>query len=701
MSPAEACLTINGAIGKAADGNIIRVTTGTFTGSGTEVVLLNKSVSLLGGWNTSFTTQTGLTTLDGQLARNGIAFNGNGFTASIDHFRIYRARYNAILINDQTSLRTLTINESIITNTFGTGIWNSNGTLIITNSNISNNEGHANCGGGIHNIGNLTISNSTISKNTAVSGGGICHESGTLTLKSTTIAHNKVSELGGGIKAESGTVKLNNTIIGENTAATYAPDCRIYITVTNLGYNLIEDTTGCSFTPKTSDRTNIDPKLGTLVGTPGYVPLLPGSPAIDKGDPATCPASDQRGVTRPQGNACDMGAYEWFGHTISGNVGVAGALLKYYDSADLTVKTASNGNYSLQVSDGWSGKITPFKLGYAFTPASKNYPTPITSNLTNQNYTNIRTGYVISGNAGIAEARILYTGLSPNTTILTDQKGNYAFAVAFDWSGTVTPSKTGYRFSPENKSYTNLNSDQIEQNYALSPNIPNPLSPTGMTADSTPAYTWSKILGATHYQYELWAGNDLIYKKTILASKCATAICSDTPTNFLPIHVDSYQYQWHVQAMIDGVWKNFSPYKIFTIKPTPGHWLGKSFDFYVSNNRAVVHFSIYVYIYGCGSYRITHTNSIKIVDNHFEFTGTYYANGTFDSLTTAHGQFGLSDFYLPGCGYLTGGPFPWTADWEGRSQPALLQTQGFPVVIQQQIEPVLAPHPYIVERVSP
>ena len=62
--------------------------------------------------------------------------------------------------------------------------------------------------------------------------------------------------------------------------------------------------------------TNIittDPKLGTLGnygGSTQTIPLLAGSSAIDAGNDATCPATDQRGVGRPQGAHCDIGAYE-------------------------------------------------------------------------------------------------------------------------------------------------------------------------------------------------------------------------------------------------------------------------------------------------------------------------------------------------------------------------------------------------------
>ncbi|MGB8212716.1 MAG: choice-of-anchor Q domain-containing protein, partial [Anaerolineales bacterium] len=56
-----------------------------------------------------------------------------------------------------------------------------------------------------------------------------------------------------------------------------------------------------------------DPKLGPLADNSGptwTMALLPGSPAIDVGNDATCLATDQRGITRPQGVHCDIGAFE-------------------------------------------------------------------------------------------------------------------------------------------------------------------------------------------------------------------------------------------------------------------------------------------------------------------------------------------------------------------------------------------------------
>ncbi len=77
------------------------------------------------------------------------------------------------------------------------------------------------------------------------------------------------------------------------------------------GYNLSSDAT-CDFT-NTADLVNTDPLLGPLQdnGGPTFThELLTGSPAIDAGTNSGCPATDQRGFTRPVGASCDIGAYE-------------------------------------------------------------------------------------------------------------------------------------------------------------------------------------------------------------------------------------------------------------------------------------------------------------------------------------------------------------------------------------------------------
>jgi M6 family metalloprotease-like protein len=68
---------------------------------------------------------------------------------------------------------------------------------------------------------------------------------------------------------------------------------------------------------------------------------------------------------------------------------------------------------------------------------------------------------VIWGNAGVAGAKITYTGGSTTA----DAYGDYAFAVPSGWSGTITPSKSGYQFVPASQTYTNVTADVNNKNY--------------------------------------------------------------------------------------------------------------------------------------------------------------------------------------------------------------------------------------------
>ncbi|MEK7324904.1 MAG: choice-of-anchor Q domain-containing protein, partial [Chloroflexota bacterium] len=208
----------------------------------------------------------------------------------------------------------------------------SGGTLALTNVTISNNA--ASSGGGIYisGSGGLTMTNVTISTNTATGdGGGVTIASGgTGALTNVTITNNTADSNaddtgnGGGIRLSStvGVVTLKNTLIAgnvDNSPTTLNPDCSG--AMTSQGYNLLGNNTGCTFTPTTGDQVGtagspINPLLGPLQNNGGQTSthaLLTGSPAINAGANAACPATDQRGVSRPQGAACDIGAYEFDG----------------------------------------------------------------------------------------------------------------------------------------------------------------------------------------------------------------------------------------------------------------------------------------------------------------------------------------------------------------------------------------------------
>jgi hypothetical protein len=88
----------------------------------------------------------------------------------------------------------------------------------------------------------------------------------------------------------------------------------------------------------------------------------------------------------------------------------------------------------------------------------------ITSNQTGQNYTATAITYTISGNAGIAGATLSWTdGIAKTAT--ADVNGNYLITVSYNFTGAVTPSLVGYRFTPASKSYTNVLTNQTGQSY--------------------------------------------------------------------------------------------------------------------------------------------------------------------------------------------------------------------------------------------
>ncbi|HMB92338.1 MAG TPA: right-handed parallel beta-helix repeat-containing protein, partial [Rhodothermales bacterium] len=188
---------------------------------------------------------------------------------------------------------------------YGGGIWNG-GELTVRGSALFDNR--ASVGAGIYNesTGVLTMENSTLSKNRASSeagggdGGGLYNFNGVVTVESSTISGNIATSEGGGIFARFfGTLNLANTILERGTEGANIEGAG---PVTSLGYNLCDD--DCrGFLTVTGDQANTDPLLGDLTDNGGptetHLPLA-GSPAIDAGScQSGAITEDQRGQARP------------------------------------------------------------------------------------------------------------------------------------------------------------------------------------------------------------------------------------------------------------------------------------------------------------------------------------------------------------------------------------------------------------------
>jgi Zn-dependent metalloprotease len=291
------CASINGAIAKAASGDAIKVTTGTYVGISSSVVdIFNKNINLSGGWNSTFDMQTGATTLDGQNSRQVLRV-GNG-TVVIERFTIINGSYFPTFDSGGGGIEVSAF-----------------GNLTLNNSSVYSNK--ARNGGGIY-LGEyttLTLNNSTISGNQAsYYGGGIATPSSgfgpfpIINISYTTITNNTAWD-GGGITGL-GKRTINNSILAGNTTTNSHPDCGTGTLVSSTGYNIFGGSSTCeSIALQAGDVIGVDPRLDTLSAS-GYHALLLDSPAIDAANPNTCPSTDQRGIARPVGAGCDIGSYE-------------------------------------------------------------------------------------------------------------------------------------------------------------------------------------------------------------------------------------------------------------------------------------------------------------------------------------------------------------------------------------------------------
>jgi YD repeat-containing protein len=258
---------------------------------------------------------------------------------------------------------------------------NSYSRATVTNSTISGNSADSN-GGGIYNNGYLTVLNCLVNQNHAVIGAGIRNNDGngdTLAITNSTLYGNVATGAGGGIDGDatiidctisgnsaSGTnagggihgyngTKLSGTIVAGNTIrnSTTPSDIASSSLVsggTNSTYNLI-GTGGAGGLANGGTSHNILlnslstlglASLGNYGGPTETMALLPGSPAIDAGFGFTGITADQRDVSRPQGAAPDIGAFESQGFNVSVLAGNSQSVPFNTPFSDLAVHVTSN-----------------------------------------------------------------------------------------------------------------------------------------------------------------------------------------------------------------------------------------------------------------------------------------------------------------------------------------------------------------------
>lgn len=137
----------------------------------------------------------------------------------------------------------------------------------------------------------------------------------------------------------------------------------------------------------------------------------------------------------------------------------------------ITIVTDAQGHYTITVPTHWSGTLTPTMPDYTFSPVNLEFE-DVQEDADTQNFTATYTGtYLISGivldssNEALAAITINIDGLDQLANIQTDEEGRFSLKVPADWSGSLTPSDEQYSFEPKKLVFSNLQSDQDEQEF--------------------------------------------------------------------------------------------------------------------------------------------------------------------------------------------------------------------------------------------
>jgi uncharacterized repeat protein (TIGR01451 family) len=329
-------LTLAGSAGATLDGQqagtVLTVDTGT-TVSVSNLTITGGSDSAVGGIRNG-----------GSLTITNSTVSGNRVT--VPQFvsgvaGIFNSGGSVTLVNSTVSGNSATANIQFTVAIGGIANFNfsGSGSVTLVDSTVSGNSANSPslAYGGILSSAPASVAvltNSTVSGNSAnatggasafsIAAGGIANDGGNLSMTNVTLARNDATEPNGGFvppaggisNRDGGQLTLTNSLIAQQSDG---PNCLLLSTTDDAGYNL-DDGTSCGFGTANNSLSSTNPQLDPAGlqdngGQTQTIALQPGSPAIDKIPAAvngcgTTITTDQRGINRPQGTGCDIGAFE-------------------------------------------------------------------------------------------------------------------------------------------------------------------------------------------------------------------------------------------------------------------------------------------------------------------------------------------------------------------------------------------------------
>ena len=194
--------------------------------------------------------------------------------------------------------------------TFGGGMYNTSSSPTLTDVTFNGNHSSLSGGGMTNSVNAPTLTNVTFYNNSAATNGGAMSDTlSSPSMTNVTFSGNSAGTLGGGMynTSSSNPVIYDGIFWDDGTEIYVSGDSTL--TVTD---SIIQG--GCPTGGSCTNVIDSDPLLGLLQDNGGETETMalgPGSPAIDAGGVnSTCAADDQRGISRPQGSTCDIGAFE-------------------------------------------------------------------------------------------------------------------------------------------------------------------------------------------------------------------------------------------------------------------------------------------------------------------------------------------------------------------------------------------------------
>jgi hypothetical protein len=387
LSWTNAC-TLQTALNGATSGDEIWVAAGTYkptTGTDRAATFqLKNGVALYGGFAGTETARdqrhpvTNVTTLSGDLNGDDVGFTNNfenvyHVVAGADNSTLDGFTVTGGNANDQTGgcpgtrcgggMSNFFSNPTVTNVTFsgnsadygGGGMFNNYSNPTVTNVTFKGNSVDWYGGGMFNGYSNPTLTNVTFSGNLApneysVAGGMLNYASSPILVNVTFSSNSAGGAAGGMFNFLVSSPTIYNTIFWGNTAPLGAqiyndPGTGEGPSTAEVSYSVVEG--------GYADGSHIieaDPMLGTLGDYGGFtqtIPLLPGSSAINAGNDATCATTDQRGITRPQGEHCDIGSFEADYPTVFSIV-----------RADPNPTTAASVNFTVTFSESVTGLDT-------------------------------------------------------------------------------------------------------------------------------------------------------------------------------------------------------------------------------------------------------------------------------------------------------------------------------------------------------